>query len=354
MRFAILRLLSLGLVWLALGACAASAAQSWTLDPSASTLSYQSVKKNTIVETNKIRNLTGSISGDGEAKVVVDLNSVETGIDIRDVRMRFLFFQTFQFPTATVTTKIDPAAFADLATKRRIKMTLPFTLDLHGLKKELTADVVVTMVSDSAVSVASDSPIEIKVEDFGLGPAIEKLEQAGNISSIVPVASVSFDFLFVADGASKPATAAAAPTGAAPAGPIATDASKAAYSEEECRDRFEVISRTGAIYFKTNSAELDSASRPLLAAALDVVLKCPTFANRGRGLYRLRRQAADNLRLSQQRAQAVVADSAGGRGSGQRLNAKGYGPAKPVAPNTSDKNKALNRRIEFTATASTN
>jgi len=33
----------------------ANAKPNWTLDPANSTLTYQSVKKNTIVETNKIR-----------------------------------------------------------------------------------------------------------------------------------------------------------------------------------------------------------------------------------------------------------------------------------------------------------
>ncbi|TIN24082.1 MAG: flagellar motor protein MotB, partial [Mesorhizobium sp.] len=47
---------------LLLGSQAANAAPNWTLDPTASVITYQSVKKNTIVETNKIRNITGTLS----------------------------------------------------------------------------------------------------------------------------------------------------------------------------------------------------------------------------------------------------------------------------------------------------
>ncbi|RUT83078.1 flagellar motor protein MotB, partial [Mesorhizobium sp. USDA-HM6] len=69
------------------GPQAADAAPNWTLDPSASVLTYQSVKKNTIVETNKIRNITGTLSAAGDAKISFDLNSVDTGVDLRNVRM---------------------------------------------------------------------------------------------------------------------------------------------------------------------------------------------------------------------------------------------------------------------------
>ncbi|WP_457155752.1 YceI family protein, partial [Mesorhizobium sp. P5_C1] len=133
------------------GLGSANAQPNWTLDPTASVLTYQSVKKNTIVETNKIRNISGSLSSAGDAKVSFDLNSVDTGVDLRNVRMRFLFFETFKFPTAELTAKVDPAAFADLATKRRVKAVLPFRLNMHGVDKDLSANIVVTMISDNMV-----------------------------------------------------------------------------------------------------------------------------------------------------------------------------------------------------------
>ena len=33
--------------------------------------------------------------------------------------------------------------------------------------------------------------------------------------------------------------------------------------------------------------------------------------------------------------------------SPKRLSAKGYGSGKPILPNTSNRNRALNRRVEF-------
>jgi outer membrane protein OmpA-like peptidoglycan-associated protein/polyisoprenoid-binding protein YceI len=331
---------------LAASACEAAAASVWTLDPASSSLKYQSVKKITVVETNKIRNLSGTIQPDGAASVSIDLNSVDTGVDIRDTRMRFLFFETFKFPTAIVSTHVDPAAFADLPTKRRINVKLPFKLDLHGFVKELQADVVVTMISDTAVSVASDGPIDIKVEDFGLGPAIEKLERAGDVTNIVPIGSVSFDFVFVA-GTMSPTAPPPAAAAAASNGPIVTDAAKQSYTGEECHNRFDVISRTGAIYFKSGSADLDPASRPLLTVALDAIVKCPALKVEIAGHTDSDGLAEENVKLSQRRAEAVVAYLKSEGAPADRLSAKGYGAGRPVAPNDTNKNKALNRRIEF-------
>lgn len=338
---------------LVFGPQTANAAPNWTLDPDASVLTYQSVKKNTIVETNKIRNITGTLNSAGDAKISFDLNSVDTGVDLRNVRMRFLFFETFKYPTAELTAKVDPAAFADLPAKRRIKATLPFRLSLHGVDKDLEASVVVTMISDTQVSVASEAPVAVHVEDFGLLPNVDKLQQAANVTNIVPTASVSFDFVFTAAG-SKPAAVQTVAAGTADVGPVATDAAKANFSDEECLNRFAVLSRTGAIYFRSASAKLDAKSKPLLTEVEGVVGKCPTLKVEVSGYTDSDGSPDANKLLSERRAQAVAnALVVDGVPRGQ-ISAAGYGEDRPVAANDTPKNKALNRRIEFSATKHAN
>ncbi len=369
----------LGLLFLAafsLGAQQVKAEPAWILDPSGSSLTYQSVKKNTIVETNSIRNITGRIEPDGSAKVEFDLDSVDTGVDLRNVRMRFLFFETFKFPKATLTAKVDPAAFADLKTKRRMTAPLTFNLNLHGVDKEMTTEVVVTLITDGMVSVASKAPIAVQVADFGLLPAIEKLQQAANVSSIVPTASVSFDFIFNAEGSAPPAASAsaepAAPAAAEPAapsvesavatveqpeataasavGPVTTDASKSEFTADECLNRFEVLSKTGSIYFREGSARLDGASKPVLDAVIDVVGKCPKLKVEVSGHTDSYGSDEANQKLSERRAHAVMDFIHAAGVPSQQLSAVGYGESKPVVDNDTDKHKALNRRIEFAGT----
>ena len=62
--------LCLAVACLAVGAAPLRAEPKWTLDPASSSLTYQSIKKNTIVETNSIRNITGEISPEGAARSV--------------------------------------------------------------------------------------------------------------------------------------------------------------------------------------------------------------------------------------------------------------------------------------------
>lgn len=331
----------------------AAHAQDWILNAAASKLTYQSVKKNTVVETNSIRNISGTLTEDGQAKVVFDLDSVDTGIDLRNVRMRFLFFETFEYPTATVTARVDPAVFAELPQKRRMVMPLPFTLSLHGIQKEMEAKIIVTMISDSLVSVASQVPVAVAVEDFGLLPAIEKLERAANVTNIVPTASVSFDFIFGTDVPSQPAPVQVAATTQA-VGPIATDATKAEYTSEECANRFDVLSRTGAIYFRSGSAKLDPASRPVLDSVLDAVTKCPSLKVQVSGHTDSDGSDTENQVLSERRAKSVREYIVHAGVSADRVAAVGYGESRPIVPNDTAKNKSLNRRIEFSATGTAN
>ncbi|MCB0765172.1 MAG: OmpA family protein [Flavobacteriales bacterium] len=54
-----------------------------------------------------------------------------------------------------------------------------------------------------------------------------------------------------------------------------------------------------------------------------------------------------NLRLSDDRAKAVVEHLLRKKVDKDRLSWKGYGETRPLKPNTSDENRALNRRVEF-------
>ena len=72
--------------------------QEWVLNPRLSNVYMQTVKANAIFETHQFAAVEGSISENAEANIKIEMASLETGRDIRDVRMRFLFFETFTYP----------------------------------------------------------------------------------------------------------------------------------------------------------------------------------------------------------------------------------------------------------------
>jgi polyisoprenoid-binding protein YceI len=167
----------------------------WTLDGGSSRLRFMSIKKGNLAETHSFAKLDGTISGDGKAQIRVALDSVDTKIDLRNVRMRFLFFETFLYPEATISARLDPGALADLNTVLRKVVPLNFTLSLHGVSVEITTQVVVTLVNNDRVAVSSATPIALTLSEFNLEGGREKLQETAKVT-IVPLGIVSFDFVF--------------------------------------------------------------------------------------------------------------------------------------------------------------
>ncbi len=102
------------------------------------------------------------------------------------------------------------------------------------------------------------------------------------------------------------------------------------------------------IMFKTNSAEIDERSTGLLSQIADILLRNPQVAQvQVQGHTDNQGDPETNLQLSQQRAEAVVAWLVGAGVGSERLEAKGYGDARPLVPNLTPGNRARNRRVQF-------
>ncbi|MBO0905461.1 YceI family protein [Jiella sonneratiae] len=179
------------------GAKEAFFAKGWTLDNARSRLNFVTIKKGTVVETQKFGDLSGSVAPGGEAEVKIKLESVSTGIDIRDVRMRFLLFDIDQFPEATITAKIDPQAIGQVFDEARMTYDLPLTLTVRGISKDFTVPVVISKLGDNLVSVASASPVTVSTADFGMEDGLKKLSEAAGDIPITPSSPVTFELAFV-------------------------------------------------------------------------------------------------------------------------------------------------------------
>jgi polyisoprenoid-binding protein YceI len=168
----------------------------WTLDAAGSRLSYVSIKAGEIAEANRFDKLAGSVAADGAATLEIDLASVATGVDIRNERMRDIFFQVAENPKAVVTAKLDPAAFAGLAVGQSLTRPLKANVTIKGVSQDVETEVLVTRVADGRVTVVPTAPIIITTDMFDLTDELGELRALAQLPSITPAVPVTFALAF--------------------------------------------------------------------------------------------------------------------------------------------------------------
>ncbi|MEM7471966.1 MAG: OmpA family protein [Pseudomonadota bacterium] len=342
---------------LAVTSCAAVAQDNnafepgWVLSSDTSVLRFQSVKNETKVESSSFGSYTGFIDDTGLATIKVALDSVDTNVDLRNVRMRFLMFETFKFPEATITMQIAPETIADLEDVRRKVMDVSYTIDLHGVSVEKEAEIAVTLLDNDKVSVTSATPISLALEDFDLMDGREKLQNAAKVA-IIPSATVTFDFTF--DRATSPEAfkiARAEKEGDALLQNAALE-QDGDFTVDACKGRFEIMSRTDSIYFASGGSRLEDRSAPLLDSISEIAQRCPNLVVQIIGHTDSDGSEANNQRLSEARAQSVREYLQSTGVSPTSVMSVGVGETQPAFPNDTPENKRKNRRIEFKALSS--
>ncbi len=171
-----------------------SAPTAWTLDQQRSKLSFASVKNGSIVETHQFAVLSGTLLAEQTAKLEIDLASVQTGIPIRNERMREHLFKVPKFATATVTAPISMSDL-DLVSMGRgesLQSSVSATVSMHGVELDLDVQFVLTVLADGSVQAISSSPLVVNAEQFGMLAGLEKLRELAGLNSISPNVPISF------------------------------------------------------------------------------------------------------------------------------------------------------------------
>ena len=176
------------------GAMTAQAA--WELDGAASSFYYVTSKASAVSEVNSFTGLSGAISDAGAASLAINLASVDTGIDIRNERMRDIVFQVAQFMEATVSVPVDAAALTALAVGESMTGTYTATVSLHGINQEMAADLKVVKLADDSIQVSTVRPLIVGAAAFGLAEEVEQLRVIANLASINPNIVVNFTLVY--------------------------------------------------------------------------------------------------------------------------------------------------------------
>ena len=189
---------------LALAACSTGADKTdaplpdgaWQLAAEQSNVGFVSIKAGNVGEAHSFRKLSGSVEPDGTVGVAIDLASVDTGIDVRDQRMREMLFEVANFPDAKLKAKIDPNAIKALKPGERKMMTVPVTLDLHGTTNSIEAPLTVTRLAGDSVLVETSKPLVIDASAVGLEAGVGKLQEVAKLPAISTAVPVTASLLF--------------------------------------------------------------------------------------------------------------------------------------------------------------
>ncbi len=181
---------------LALALTSPLALAGWSLDPAASSLSFVSIKNNAVAEVHHFTQISGEVSDSGQATLTINLDSVETGIPIRNERMRKMLFDTTKFAQASVGLQVDMKPLAKLKPGEDLLLQSPISVNLHGMRTELPCNLQVTRLSAHRYRVVTAAPVIVSAADFALSDGIEALREIAGLKAIgtgVPV-TVSLTF----------------------------------------------------------------------------------------------------------------------------------------------------------------
>ncbi len=107
---------------------------------------------------------------------------------------------------------------------------------------------------------------------------------------------------------------------------------------------------TQQIHFAYNKDTIRPVSFPVLDAVVDVLRSNPSIKLEVQGHTDNRGSASYNKDLSRRRAASVMRYLTRNGIPSDRLTSQGYGFDRPLVPNDSDRNRALNRRVQFIRT----
>lgn len=175
---------------------AAMPSMTWYVDTQASMLTFISVKNGDLDEEHELGGVSGSLNEDGEARLELDMSSVETFIPIRNERMAEHVFETATYPAAQIEAQLDYASIADIAIGASITRDIDFTLTLRGVDLGLGARVEITRIGETEVRVSTTQPVIVEAGALGLLEGLETLRGLAGLDAISPTVPVDFDLTF--------------------------------------------------------------------------------------------------------------------------------------------------------------
>lgn len=174
----------------------ACAEADYKLDNNKSTLHFLSTKKQTVTEVHQFTQLSGFINSKGLATLNIELDGVESHIEIRNQRMKTELFETSLYPNATFTTQVKPSVFESLTIGEQTTANIEGELSLHGNTQKIATEVNVVKGKNNTLTISTIKPIIITSDQFSLTDGIDTLKKLAGLNSINYSVPVTFSLMF--------------------------------------------------------------------------------------------------------------------------------------------------------------
>ena len=175
---------------------APSATAAYRVDSAQSSINFVTMKAGApgvggIGEVQRFSRFGGGMDSSGKISFDVDLASVETGVEIRDERLRTMLFNVKATPQANFVAQIDPALIGSLPAVGSRDVDVNGNLTLAGQTKPVAAKLRVAR-QGNALQVATRAPIVVDANQFGLKPGVEAMREVMGLNFLASAAPVTF------------------------------------------------------------------------------------------------------------------------------------------------------------------
>ena len=167
----------------------------WVLNNKASTLNFITTMNASKTEVLTFKKLQGKIAGT-KVTLSVDLSSVDTGIEIRDERLRELFFNIAKFPTATVTLDIKKSDIYPMKPGQIKTLALDAEITIQGIEQTMPVQLQVVELEKNQRLIFSSQPVIVDLKNFNLLKGVNALREIANLKSINTAVPITFSLLF--------------------------------------------------------------------------------------------------------------------------------------------------------------
>lgn len=166
----------------------------WEMVKQVSTVSFGTVKNETVSELHKFTEFKGLVRNSGLVRIEIDLLSVDTGIEIRDERMRSILFG--DATRAVYKANMEMRRVTDVPIGESIEIDLDGLLELNDYSKALPLKVRVTHLTSGSYQVETVAANTIDLSSFGFTPGIEQLRSIAGLNAISMLITLEFNLVF--------------------------------------------------------------------------------------------------------------------------------------------------------------